>query len=142
VTATHYIRLEPEVFRVVTLGQQHALVLPRERAVTLGDQVVVREWRRPPPGTGGDGSYTGIWLCRKVTHIQFGGPGTGIDVSHVVCSLNTAAENDYATIVLKRQLSLAERQGVSPDRFWRVMERKDSARREILRPVVPEESAG
>ena len=139
VTATHFIRLEPEVFRFLTLGQQHALVLPRERAVELGDQIVVREWRRPSPGTGGDGAYTGVWLCRQVTYVQYGGPGTGVELSHVVCSLNSASENDWATVRLKRQLSLAERQGVSPDRFWRVMERKHTARREILR--LPDESA-
>ncbi len=140
-TATHFIRLEPDVFRVLTLGQLHALVLPRERGVELGDQIVVREWRRPAPGTGGDGSYTGVWLCRKVTHVQFGGPGTGVELSHVVCSLNSASENDYATVSLKRKLSLSERNGVSPDRFWRVIERQQGARREILRPVVPDESA-
>jgi hypothetical protein len=141
VTATHFIRLDPEVFRFVTVGQQHALVLPRERGVELGDHVVMREWRKPPAGTGGDGQATGLWLVRKVTFVQEGGAGTGIEPTHAVCSFNSAVENEFASISLKRQLSLAERQGVSPDRFWRVLERKQCARREVLRPALPDETA-
>lgn len=140
-TATHYIRLELEVFRFLTLGQQHALVLRRDRGVELADQVVVREWRPPPRGTGGDGAYTGLWLCRKVTHVTLGGPGTGIEPDYAVFSLNSGSENEWATNVLKRKLALAERQSVSPDRFWRVMERKDEARRGLLRQSLPDESA-
>lgn len=129
-TSTHFVRLEPDVFRVVTLGEQHAFVIARDRGLVVGDQVVFREWRSKPPGLLGP---TGLWLMRRVTHLLPGGTGTGIETSHVVASLNSASENEWASTHMKRRLSLAERAGLSPDRFWRIEERREGARRGVLR---------
>lgn len=136
-TATHFFRLEPESFRAITLGHQHAVVAQNALGIEVGDQLVFREWQSVLTVSVETGRYTGLWLVRRVTHAAPGGAGTGIEADHQVLSLNNASENEWATLNLKRELSLAERQGVSVDRFWRIKERKERMRRGTLDDVLP-----
>lgn len=136
-TATHFFRLDPDSYRAITLGQQHAVVAQNALGIEVGDQLVFREWRSVVTVSVETGAYTGLWLVRKVTHAAPGGPGTGVDADHQVLSLNNAAENEWATLNLKRELSLVERQGVSAERFWRIKERKEKIRRGTLDDVLP-----
>lgn len=136
-TAVHFFRLDPDSFRAITLGHQHAVVAQTSLGIEPGDQLVFREWRSVLTASVETGSYSGAWLVRRVTHAQPGGPGTGVDGDHEVLSLNNAAENEWATLSLKRELSLSERQGVSPERFWRIKERKERGRRGSLDDVLP-----
>lgn len=139
-TVTQFFRLEPESFRAIVTGRQHAVVSELALGIEVGDQLVFREWKTVLTASVERSAYTGAWLVRKVTHAAPGGPGTGIDADHQVLSLNSARENDWATLNLKRELSLAERQGVSPDRFWRIKERKERRHRPSLDNVArPEE---
>ena len=71
-----------------------------------------------------------------MTHATPGAVGTGIDPDHQVLSLNNATENEWAVLTLKRELALSERQGVAPDRFWRIKERKERIRRGSLDDVL------
>lgn len=136
-TTTHFFRLDPDSFRAITLGHQHAVVAQNALGIEVGDQLVFREWRSVVTVSVETGAYTGLWLVRRVTHAAPGGPGTGVDADHRVLSLNNASENEWATMQLKRELSLAERQGVSVDRFWRIKERKERLRRGTLDDVLP-----
>lgn len=136
-TVTHFFRLDPDSFRAITVGEQHAVVAQKSLGIEVGDQMVFREWRSVMTLSVETGSYSGHWLVRKVTHAAPGGPGTGVDADHQVLSMNNATENEWATLNLKRELSLAERQGVSSDRFWRIKERKEKLRRGSLADVLP-----
>lgn len=127
-TSTHYLSIEPVEFRELAHGRQHALSVPRGEGVLLGDQLVLREWR--PSVRGGRGAYTGAWLMRRVTSVL---EGPGIELTHAVYSLNTGAENERAVVVLKRQIGLAEQQGVPVDRFLTYQARREQARRGVLR---------
>lgn len=132
-TNTHFVRLDFETFRAVTEGRQNAIVVASVEAIAVGDQLVFREWRATPTRRGG-GEFTGLWVMRRVTHNLVGSPG--IASGFVVVSLNTAADNEWATSQMRRKLSLAERSGLSPERFWRAEERKAGAQRGTLRLPV------
>jgi len=127
-TSTHYLRILTPVFRELAQGRQHALCLSKDEGVLVGDQLVLREFRETD--ASGKGTYTGVWLMRRVTAELV---GEGIADTHAVYSLNTAAENERAIVVVKRQLGLAEAQGVTMERFFRHQERKERARRDVLR---------
>lgn len=128
-TATHFFRLDPESFRAIAIDTQHAVVAQSSLGIELGDQLVFREWKTVMTRSVETGSYTGAWLVRQVSHVAQGGKGTGVDADHRVLSLKGAYESKTATVMLGRELLLAERQGVSPDRFWRIKERKERAHR-------------
>lgn len=126
-TSTHFLRVDPDTFRAVTLGYQHALVLEVKSGVASSDQIVLREWRSE--GEPERGTYSGAWVMRRVTYVNEGGAGTGVTAGYAVYSLNSAVENEWATVAIKRKLSLAERQGISPDRFWRHEQQIEGNRR-------------
>lgn len=136
-TVTHYFRLGPDEFSAMSRGVQRAVVAQSALGIEEGDQLVFREWRSTLTASAEHGAYTGQWIVRKVLHALPGGDGTGIAPDHLVLSLNLAIENDYASLALKRELNLAERQGVSPDRYWRVRETKEQGRRGTVRDVLP-----
>lgn len=125
-TSTHLIRIEPAAYRAIAVGEQQALCVRRDEGIVAGDYVVLREYERK----GGTGGYTGVWLARRVSSLL---TGEGIEPTHAVASLGDRNDSERATLALRRQLGLAERQGVSADRFFRAMERKERARREVLR---------
>lgn len=133
----HFFRLDPDGYRAIAYGEQHAVVAQQSLRIEVGDQLVFREWRTVLSRSVETGQYTGAWLVRRVTHSAPGGEGTGIDADHSVLSLNNAEENRWATQQLIRELALAERQGVSPDRFWRIKERKEKINRGSLDDVLP-----
>jgi hypothetical protein len=128
VSFTHYLSLDPPTYRALALGQRHALVLPLEQGVAVGDQAIMREQLE----SVGDepGPYTGAWLMRKVTDVLVGGPG--LDAAHAVYSLGTTADNERAIVQFRRSLGIADRQGVASDRFWRHQERLERERRTRL----------
>lgn len=127
VTSTHFLRVEPEPYRALTTGQQQAICVPKAEGVVVGDYLVLRECR----GAGGARpAYTGAWLMRRVSSELV---GEGIADSHAVYSFGARDDAEHALVSLRRQLLLAERQGVSADRYFRVTERKERARRELLR---------
>ena len=123
-TSTHFLRIEPGVFRELAQGRQHALCLPLSLGAYVGDQLVLREWR-----SEGRGVFTGVWIMRRVTSVF---AGDGVRETHAVYSLNTGADNERATVVLKRELAVADKQGVAADRFFRHREKAESLRRERL----------
>jgi hypothetical protein len=131
--STHHVSVDPSVFRALTLGIQRAIVAGVEMGVKVGDQLVFREWVAEDARHSGGGSYTGGWVCRQCQHVLPGGSDTGIDPSCVVLSLNNAAENEWATARLKRRLSMAERRGLPPDRFWAHEDALEKEHREVHR---------
>ena len=137
-TATHFFRLDSASMRAINAGHQRAVVAQLSLGIEEGDQLVFREWKSELTVSVETGHYTGDWLVRRVTHVSPGGPGTGVDGDHQVVSMNTAHENSYAILALKRELNLAERQGVSSDRFWRIKERKERRTRGTLDDVLPQ----
>ncbi len=140
-SAAHFFRLDPDSFRAIAYDKQHAVVAQMSLRIETGDQLVFREWKSLRTPAVETGSYTGAWLVRQVTHCSPGGAGTGVAADHQVVSLNGSLENERATLYLKRELNRAERQGVAPDRFWRIKERKEKIRRGSLDDVLPALSA-
>lgn len=136
--SVHIFAMEPEPFRAVTLGLKQAIVLPLGLGVLVGDQVVMREWRCDRD------SFTGAWLCRRVTHEERGAvqpagvkldAGTGLHPRYAVYSLNNAAENEWARAYLVHRLSSAWGEGLSQDQFWQAEDARERARRDLLRKV-------
>ncbi len=126
--SVHLFEADPEVFRAVTTGLQQVLVDQDELDVRSGDQVILRE-------LGSKRQYTGQWLCRRVTHRLPGGAGSGIAIGHGVLSLNNAAENEYATAHLRKDLGRAAAEGVSAGVFFERLaasERVERSRRQGL----------
>lgn len=122
-TSTHYPSLFAGEFRDVSTGKQRSVCLRAEGGLAEGDQLVLRE-ARP------DGTHTGAWLMRRVTHVL---AGEGLATGYCIYSLSTAADNERAIVAMKRHIGLAERQGVSADKLFRIQERREAARRAILR---------
>lgn len=127
VTSTHYLSIGSEVYRDIAHGRQHALCVPKTEGLMIGDQVVIREQR---VGASGKLAYTDAWLMRRVTALL---EGDGILETHVVCSFNSSTDNERSAVIMRRQIGLAEQQGVSIERFFSGREKRERARREILR---------
>lgn len=126
VTSTHFLPVAPAVFRDIAQERQHAVCLPKEESVMVGDQLVLREQKL----AAGRLVFTGEWQMRKVTSVI---DGSGIDAGFAVYSFNRSAENERAIVIVKRQLGLAEAQGVSTERYFRHQDKRERARRAKLR---------
>lgn len=132
--SVHLFEVDPEAFRAVTTGVQNAIVAGDELDVRAGDQIVLREWASTGPA--GRGHFTGNWLCRKVMSRLEGGPGTGIEDEFSVLCLNNASENEYATAHLRKEISIADRQGISQPRFFELKAAAERKRR-LIRQGAP-----
>ncbi len=129
-TSTHYLNIDSAEFRELAQGRQHALCVAKEQGVAVGDQLVLRECKLPDGQRASRAAHSGIWMMRRVTAAL---EGVGIAKTHAVYSLNTGADNERAVVAMKRQLGLAEQQGVTSDRYFRHQSRREAARRDVLR---------
>lgn len=129
-SSTHYLSLDPPEFRELAHGRQHALCLPKDEDIAVGDQLVLRECRPAQGVKGNQLVYTGAWMMRRATAVL---EGDGIAPTHAVYSINTGADNERAVVVMKRQIGLAEQQGVTSERYFRHQDRREKARRGVLR---------
>lgn len=134
--SVHLFEVDSDVFRSVTTGLQHALVAADELDLRVGDQVVLREWI--PTGPGGRGHYSGYWICRRVTSRLPGGGDSGIVEGFGVISVNNAAENDYATAHLRKEILIAGRSGIPPERFFELKAAAERKKREHRQSVAPQ----
>jgi hypothetical protein len=132
----HQAQLDPVLFREVTIGVQHALVVEDALGIWVGDQIALREW--VATGPAGRGHYTGQWIVRRVTGRQSGGGETGVLPGFSVLSLNNAAENEFATSHLKKEITQAEREGILPARFFELKAAAERRKREQQRKTVTE----
>lgn len=121
----HQERVTPEVMRAVALGLRSAIVVAAGRAMSKGDQLVLREWRAEGEPRG----YTGAWLLRRVTDVS---SDEAVAALHQLVCFNSAAENEWATAAFSRGLEEARRQGLEPEEFWHRLERSE-ARARLLR---------
>lgn len=125
-TSTHFTFLPALAFAAVVQGKQRAICLPKLDGIQVGDQLVLREQleadRTRPSGDG--------WVMRRVTGVL---EGEGILPTYAVYSLSTGEDNERAVVAMRRQVHLAGQQGVTVERFFRHLERKQRARRELLR---------
>ena len=58
-TAVHFFRLDPDSFRAIMIGCQHAVVAQNSLRIEVGDQLVFREWRAILTPSVETGAYTG-----------------------------------------------------------------------------------
>jgi hypothetical protein len=132
--SAHFFDVDPETFRAVTIGVQHAFVAPDELGILAGDQVVLREWLAG--SITPRGRYSGQWICRRVTSILPGGGDSGIVAGFGVLSFNNAAENEFATSHLRKEMQQAERRGVAPARFFEFKAAAEAEKRVARQKVL------
>ena len=133
----HQQSVDPVAFREIVLGLRHALVAPDALDIRVGDQVVLREW--VATGPAGRGHYTLEWVVRRVTHRLSGVEGIATGFS--VLSLNNASENEFATSHLRKDLHLAEREGIVQLRYFELKAAAERRKRELRQAKVPAATA-
>lgn len=127
--ATHFVSREGREFRAIALGLQH-VILTASSQIRVGDQLVMRELAEAPDRY--DSVHTLLWLCRRVTHVMGRSECAGIESGWRVLSLNTPAENEWATVVIKRELELARSRGKDLDECFRELEQRESLRQRLV----------
>jgi hypothetical protein len=131
--SVHLFEVDPDVFRAIVTGLQHAVVAADELDIRTGDQIILREWITTGPA--GRGHYSGYWICRRVTSRIPGGAETGILDGFSVLSVNNASENEYATTHLRKELLVAHRRGIQSERFFELKAAAERKKREQRAPV-------
>lgn len=117
----HQLRLEPAVFRRMELGTQTFFVAPRSRGIDMGDHVAFRE-----SCEASQYGYSGRWVVRRVTHVECGGEGSGVELGFVVLGFNHAVENEWTSARLRRRYEAALAAGVHAQTFWHELDRSQA----------------
>ena len=121
--------ISPEVVREIALGVRQALLVPVDKGLMTGDQLVLREYRETSLPRG----FTGAWLLRRATLVS---SDAGAAPGYRLVCLNTSLENEWAKTVLEKNIENGHRQGLDSDAVWAQLE-KSEIRMRVIRDSSP-----
>lgn len=92
---THELKILPEYFGAVEQGQKTAELRFNDRGFAVGDELLLREHRRPCGVCGSNGGLTGRVISVTVTHVVRSEPMNGLRDQWVMLSFKVNATTTY-----------------------------------------------